>query len=111
MKCPHCHIDINTARLRARCGSASDEASQKTDYRSHIDFTGLFVINFFIFAIPYAVIVTWLNNNMSWNWSVEHGAAANWYLIPIIVWAVYIAVYCFLYEHNKVKGYFLYKGA
>lgn len=96
MKCPHCKKNIKIEKV-------------KSGRESYFDYSSLFVVNLMLFALPYAIIAGWLNDHTSIPLSLEDGLSINLYLIPMIIWAVYIAVYCWLYEYKKVKGTFLYK--
>ena len=101
MKCPHCHKNIKLAPAGAR--------TKETKFIP-FDFTGLFVRNLIIWLIPYGLIINVLDNYTSWPISMNDGLAINYWLIPMIIIGIGLGIYCLLYEYNKVKGRFLFKG-
>lgn len=95
MKCPHCHKKIEI----------------ENDAKNRIDSTYILIANIMIWLVPYAFILNLLDDFTSLPISMSDGLAANYWMIPMIVIGIGMMVYCLLYEHGKVKGKFLYKGA
>ena len=99
VKCPKCKHVFETEEER------EDIETEKRDKR-HDDFFYLFISNFILLTIPLGYLLPYLDIKYMLGWSIETGAALNYYLFPILFIGCFYAIYSTLYTYGKVKGTF-----
>jgi len=95
MECPHCKKEIE--------GFEEEKVGPFTKDKQ------LFLKNFILISIPFAILFGLLNHYTSIPLSVDDGLKWNLYLSPLLFIAVFYFIYTELYCAGKVKGRFLIK--